>query len=599
MIEYTKKAINYRKASNFNRYTKGVFSVIFAIHTIPLMKNFLLYAYLFLAVTFALAQGKEDLVKEFDDLRIQFCDTSVSFENAKTLASEYLVKAKKNGEKKFIGRGYYLLASKTKELKERVHHLDSAISNIKNIENEVDFLTMLYMYRGVTLDLKRDYYEALNNYLTADSIAEIHKSEKYLYATKFNIAFLKRVLGEYQTSEKLFMECLLRLEAKEEFNILPYIQTLFQLSSVYYESGAIAKCTAINLKGIQLSKNNDLLEFYYHFVVNEGINLNIKGDYQSSIDSIQKGYSHLQAADKEIANFYLGKSYYAISEKEKAFHYFKKIDTIFRNKNDLLPPLRESYVYLINESKRTKNKENQLYYTTQLLKVDSVIHADYKYLSSNIFKKYDTPKYEAERNLLIKDLEEENADITQRNKRIVILSVLFCLLMLGGFMYNYRLKKKYEKRYNDIIDKSKASIEEEIIVKNEKPQAISLGIDTRIAEEILQALAAFEKGEDYLKNQISLKDVAKIVNTNSKYLSKIVNFYKGKNFTTYINDLRIEYLVSHIQTETKYQKYTIRAIAEEIGFSNPEGFSRAFQKNTGLKPSYFIKKVRENSQKKQ
>jgi AraC-like DNA-binding protein len=171
--------------------------------------------------------------------------------------------------------------------------------------------------------------------------------------------------------------------------------------------------------------------------------------------------------------------------------------------------------------------------------------------------------------------------------------------MLIGFLNNYKLKKQYEKRYNDIIAKSKASVQEEISVKNAKPQAISLGIDSAIIDEVLQELDVFEKGEAYLTNQISLKDVAKIVNTNSKYLSKIVNTYKGKNFTTYINDLRIDYLVSHVQTDTKFQKYTIRAIAEEIGFSNPEGFSRAFQKKTGLKPSYFIKKVRETAVKKQ
>jgi len=233
-----------------------------------------------------------------------------------------------------------------------------------------------------------------------------------------------------------------------------------------------------------------------------------------------------------------------------------------------------------------------LYYTNQLLKSDSIANADYRLLSKTIKNNYDIPQLLHERDKLIED-------ITQKNKCIIIVSLLFCILTLGGLIYNYRLKKKYEKRYDDIITKSSSTIEEEIIVKNAKPQAVSLGIDQHVVEEILEALETFEKGEAYLKNQISLKDVAKMVNTNSKYLSKIVNSYKGKNFTTYINDLRIDYLINHVQHDTKYQKYTIRAIAEEIGFSNPEGFSRAFQKKTGLNPSYFIKKVRETAQKKQ
>jgi YesN/AraC family two-component response regulator len=228
------------------------------------------------------------------------------------------------------------------------------------------------------------------------------------------------------------------------------------------------------------------------------------------------------------------------------------------------------------------------------LKVDSIADKNYKYLLNTIVKKHDIPRYLAERNDVIDELQKKN----RLGRIIVIVSILFGLLALVGLLYYYRLKTLYEKRYEAIMEKSKATIKEEIIVKNAKSQVLSLGIDQHIIEEVLQGLELFEQGEAYLENQISLKDVAKIINTNSKYLSKIVNSYKGKNFTTYINDLRVEYLVSHVQQDTKYQKYTIRAIAEEVGFSNPEGFSRAFQKKTGLKPSYFIKKVRETTQKK-
>ncbi|WP_298508835.1 AraC family transcriptional regulator [uncultured Kordia sp.] len=564
------------------------------------MKKIVLLVLLFFIGTTVFAQKQEDLQEEFQLLQKQLNDTTITPEQGKTMAADYLKKAQKKGEKRFVGKGYYLVAYRAQVLKNRIAYIDSAITNTESIKGEAEFLMMLYIFRGASQDLKGDYYKALDNYLVADSLAEKHKSGRYIFAAKYNIGFLKRLLGEYEASEKLFNEVLVRLESKEDFNITPYVQTLFQLSSLYYESENNTKCTAINAKGIKLSKEHNLLNFYYHFVVNEGINLSVKGDYSSSIDSIQKGYPHLEEVDKGIANFYLGKSYYAIGKKEKALYYFKKVDTIFRNTNDLLPPLRDAYVYLIDEAKLEQDKEQQLYYTTQMLEVNKVIHSNYKYLSSNIFKKYDTPKYEAERNELIDELKEENLTILQKNKWITISSIIFCVLMLIGFIFNYRLKKKYEQRYNEIMEKPQSSsIEEEIIAQNVIPQAVSLGIDSAIVNEVLQSLDVFEKGEAFLTNQISLKDVAKIVNTNSKYLSKIVNTYKEKNFTTYINDLRIDYLVNHVQTDSKYQKYTIRAIAEEIGFSNPEGFSRAFQKKTGLKPSYFIKKVRENAVKKQ
>ncbi|MEM6721651.1 MAG: helix-turn-helix domain-containing protein [Bacteroidota bacterium] len=563
------------------------------------MRVLLLYICLFFSGSFVFAQS-EDLLTEFQDVSVQLIDTSITPAKAKIIASDYLQKAQKSKEKRYIGRGYYLLAIKNDNVEERIQYLDSAIAYIKEIKEDAMFLTMLYLYRGTSHDFNKDYQQALEDYLTADSLAEKIQSTTYLQSAKYNIAYLKRMLGDYEASEKLFKECLVNLEAEENYDIASYIHVLFQLSSVYYESRNTAKCTEINIQGIEVTKAHDLPDYYYHFVVNEGINLSIQGDYRTSIDSIQKGYSYLLPADQEVADFYLGKSFYALNEKEKALYYFRKIDTVFQNTKDLSPLLRESYVYLINDAKQKKNKEEQLYYTTQLLQVDSLNHTNYKHLSSNIFKKYDTPKYEAERDMLIEELQVKNARITQEKNWIIGIGSMVGLSIIFLVLYYYRQKKQYQKRYNDIMEKATAApIKEEITVSHAKPQVTSLGIDLEIVNEVLQSLEAFEKGETFLTNQISLKDVAKLLNTNSKYLSKIVNSYKEKNFTTYINDLRIDYLINHVQTDVKYQKYTIRAIAEEIGFSNPEGFSRAFQKRTGLKPSYFIKKARESTKKKQ
>jgi AraC-like DNA-binding protein len=40
------------------------------------------------------------------------------------------------------------------------------------------------------------------------------------------------------------------------------------------------------------------------------------------------------------------------------------------------------------------------------------------------------------------------------------------------------------------------------------------------------------------------------------------------------------------------QNYTISALAKEFGYNNTESFSTAFYKQTGIKPSYYIKQLR-------
>jgi len=383
--------------------------------------------------------------------------------------------------------------------------------------------------------------------------------------------------------------------------VVGHLYTLLQLSSVYYESGQVAKCSAINKKGVSIALKHNQQNLFYFFVVNEGINLNIKGDYEASIDSIEKAIPHISAPSKVVSNFYLGKSYYAIGKKEKALNYFKSIDSVFTKANDLWPPLRESYEYLIRDAKAKENLKLQLRYTNQLLKVDSIIHADYKYLSHTITNKYDNLELTANRDELIRSLKKQKGQVERERNWVIKVSVCITLILLLGLVYYYQYRrkyKKYKKLYNAIIEKSNSnSIEEEIKVQNTKMIKVPVDIDAAVVQEILMQLNQFEKQHLYLENQISLSDVSKIVNTNSKYLSKIINSHKGKNFTTYINDLRIDYLIDRIQNDPVYKKYTINAIALEGGFSNPQAFYRVFKKRTGLKPGYFIKKVRQDQQK--
>lgn len=550
---------------------------------------------------FASAQEKDPFSDEFEAIRVKMRDTSISSAQKQEFFNQYWVKAKKSNQNINIGRAYYLKTLVTKDINEQFQYLDTVIFYTKNIKGDDLFPMQAHTHKGRLHFYQKDYVKSLNAQIEAKHAAESRNHIKYQRSIKYNIGLLKRILGLYEEAEILFLECKEFEENREEKHLETYVNILFQLSSVYFELGKIEKSQEINSQAIKLTKDSDLnIYYYYSFVSNEGMNLNAEGNYKASIDSLEKAYTYLNEVDKNVANFYLGKSYYELGNKKKGIDYFKKIDIVFKATNDLFPSISPAYVYLINDSKEKKDKDLQLYYTNQLLKVDTIINKNYRSLSKNITKKYDVPRLMEERDDIIVELEEKNRKGAEEKKWILKISITVCFLAIGLFLYYYRLKRVYEKRYLSIIETIKEPIIEEIRVEDTNLlPAPSLNIDQTIIEETLQSLDEFEKGEAYLTNQISLKDVAKIVNTNSKYLSKIINTYKKKNFITYINDLRIDYFVRNIQTDTKYQKYTIRAIAEEIGFSNPEGFSRAFQKKTGLKPSYFIKKARQNATKKQ
>jgi len=85
-------------------------------------------------------------------------------------------------------------------------------------------------------------------------------------------------------------------------------------------------------------------------------------------------------------------------------------------------------------------------------------------------------------------------------------------------------------------------------------------------------------------------------NTNTAYLSSIINTYKEKSFKTYLMDLRLETVVKKLKNEKRFRAYKIASIADEMGFKNVNTFTKVFRKKTGITPSYFIKQLNNQSE---
>lgn len=117
-----------------------------------------------------------------------------------------------------------------------------------------------------------------------------------------------------------------------------------------------------------------------------------------------------------------------------------------------------------------------------------------------------------------------------------------------------------------------------------QPQVISEKTETLL----LQRLKDFEKTTDYVRPDISLQSLAKKLDTNTKYLSEIINKHKQKNFNTYINELRINYITGKLKENPVYRNYKIKYLAEESGFSTHSAFAATFKTVNGLSPAHYI-----------
>ena len=94
----------------------------------------------------------------------------------------------------------------------------------------------------------------------------------------------------------------------------------------------------------------------------------------------------------------------------------------------------------------------------------------------------------------------------------------------------------------------------------------------------------------YLDPKISLLVLSEKLNLSESHLSQIINQYSGKNYSTLINELRIEH-VKKLLVKEEYSNYTITALGLESGFNTKTSFYSTFKKFTGKTPVEYKKSV--------
>lgn len=93
------------------------------------------------------------------------------------------------------------------------------------------------------------------------------------------------------------------------------------------------------------------------------------------------------------------------------------------------------------------------------------------------------------------------------------------------------------------------------------------------------------QAKDYIKNhifmKISLADTASFINVSPNYLSALFRQYSDLGFSEYINKMKVK----KAQELLAKSNLKIYQVSEELGFDNPQYFSRVFKKYTGHTPT--------------
>jgi len=467
------------------------------------------------------------------------------------------------------------------------------------LQNNNVLLYEAYKKKGVYLFYSGKNESALESLLEAYKLAKEMNNKKALIETKNNIALIQIQVRDNLGALDLYIENLKQIADSDDKSLKNKKMIIyFGMAKAYIDLGRHEEATKYVEDGIAINqqKNNIELEAYFNILLGE-LESN-KGNYQKAAELFIKAkeqiasYGGDRVADRFL-KLYIGKNYAAQNQHELAVKEFlegeqllEENDIDYLSIQGLYSGLADSYSVIGEIEKSSK-------YYKKTLEIDARNDKTRAILNSRMVQE------------ALGNLKEQINDLEKISKRIkyyyaagigVLLLIIFGLViyyrkqqrknkeLFNKLMLELEEKRQQEKREQK-TQKSTTTTKKSIAKTKETPE-----IDEKTAE-ILKNLEEFEAKELFLSQDSTLVEVAKKIQTNTTYLSKVINTYKEKSFTSYITDLRVNYAIERLSVDRKFRSFTIGAIAQEIGFRRSESFSKAFKVKTGLYPSYFIKEL--------
>ena len=136
----------------------------------------------------------------------------------------------------------------------------------------------------------------------------------------------------------------------------------------------------------------------------------------------------------------------------------------------------------------------------------------------------------------------------------------------------------------------KATTPYNIRKKQEKNAAYRSLIRAELADELYDKILNIIVIETrYRDKDFSAKNLSEELNTNTRYISAVINSRFNTNFSCLINEYRIKEAL-HKMKDKRFVNMTIEDIGNEVGFANRQSFYAAFYRIMGETPNNYRKR---------
>ncbi|MCR9228367.1 MAG: helix-turn-helix domain-containing protein [Flavobacteriaceae bacterium] len=468
-----------------------------------------------------------------------------------------------------------------------IKYVDSAIG-ISTGVHEKRFPSKVHYTKGGLLYEADRPDEAVREFVTAYEFAKKANDYERIVDCFNAIAIIK---GEYGHQERaisllrLSLDYLNRYEEKIDNYNLTKLITLDNIARCYLQIKKIDSSRHYAQQGLDLSsKMKDLDTYESLSALYAQINY-YDGSYIKSRDTLLKyvkGTGDLSQADRL---FYLGMIEGKIGNSGQKRWYFKRIDSLLeQNGYPLMDNVKEIFQFLLKDAISKDEEPMVKNYANRLVYYDSILTTAEKEIRSFLWTEFDLPEQEASKKVLSDEIQKNEGTI----RNYILLSVLLISLLALYFIKYSRTQKKLREVMDQDVEPLKRHPQKDDIAQ--------MDIDPEVVQSTLEALDKWETNLGYLDQKTSQNSLASDLNTNTTYLSKIINTYKGQTFSNYIKDLRVTYAINHLKENPQIiDTHSTIQIAEMFGFSSLDVFARAIKSKIGVTPAVYFRKLKKSN----
>ena len=193
----------------------------------------------------------------------------------------------------------------------------------------------------------------------------------------------------------------------------------------------------------------------------------------------------------------------------------------------------------------------------------------------------------------LKKKEEITRELEQRQllQQLVLLAafIIIAIIIIAALLL-WRKNAQLRERNRSLYEKNLQVMRIETDEQSRRKAYSKSSLNDEQREALVASIQEVLDNPDIICQQdFTLSQLAKMINSNTTYVSQVINESYGMAFSNLLGSQRIRIACRWMEDPARVGSITIEAIASASGFKSRTAFINAFKRETGLKPSEFLR----------